>query len=68
MVAWGQLQALPDFGLCGDRPRWTMGRLAVYVAAMADTIDGNNPNGAIDFVDDAIVTDAKFVEACEISG
>jgi hypothetical protein len=42
--------------------------LTINIAAMADTIDGNHPNGAIDFVDDAIVTDAKFVEACEISG
>jgi len=45
-----------------------VGRLAVYVAAMTDTIDGDNPNGTIDFVNDAIVTDAEFVEACEVGG
>jgi hypothetical protein len=55
-------------GIEGSAGFLVVGRLAVYVAAMTDTIDGDNPDGTIDFVDDAIVTDAEFVEACEVSG
>jgi hypothetical protein len=55
-------------GIEGSAGFLVVGRLAVYVAAMTDTIDGDNPDGTIDFVDDAIVTDAEFVKACEVGG